>query len=38
MRDNPVARAMIEVVLAPVMRKLEEEIQTDEQRSRLIET
>ena len=37
-RDNPVARAMVDVVLAPFLRKVEEEIEQDEQKSRLVES
>ena len=35
-RQNPVAKAMVERVLAPVLQKLEEEIQEDEQKSRIV--
>ena len=34
--ENPVAKAMIEVVLAPVLAKLDEEIRQDEEKSRLV--
>ncbi len=34
--ENPVAKAMIEVVLAPVLAKLDEEIGKDEEASRLV--
>lgn len=36
-RDNPVARAMIDVVLAPFLARVQEEIQRDESQSRLVE-
>jgi hypothetical protein len=36
-RDNPVARALIDVVLAPFLTRLEEEIQRGEPQSRLVE-
>jgi hypothetical protein len=35
-KENPVAKAMVELVLAPVLEKLEEEIQEDEQKSRIV--
>jgi hypothetical protein len=35
-KENPVAKAIIEVVLAPVLQKLEEEIREDEQKSRIV--
>ena len=35
-KENPVARAMVQVVLAPVLEKLEEEIREDEQKSRIV--
>jgi hypothetical protein len=35
-KENPVAKAMVEVVLAPVLEKLEEEIREDEQKSRIV--
>jgi hypothetical protein len=35
-KENPVAKAMVEVVLAPALQKLEEEIQEDEQKSRIV--
>jgi hypothetical protein len=36
-RDNPVARALIDVVLAPFLARLEQEIQRDEPQSRLVQ-
>jgi hypothetical protein len=36
--SNPVARAMLEIVLAPVLQELEGEIQEDESKSRLVQT
>ncbi len=35
--ENPVAKAMIEVVLAPVLAKLDEEIRQDEEKSQLVQ-
>jgi hypothetical protein len=35
-KENPVAKAIVEVVLAPVLQKLEEEIREDEQKSRIV--
>jgi len=35
-KANPVAKAMLEVVLAPVLEKLEQEIAEDEQKSRIV--
>jgi hypothetical protein len=34
--DNPVARTMLEVLLEPVLRKLEEETKSEEERSLLV--
>ncbi len=35
-KENPVANAMVELLLAPVLEKLEEEIRDDEQKSRIV--
>ncbi len=35
-KENPVAKELVEVVLAPVLQKLEEEIREDEQKSRIV--
>jgi len=36
-RDNPVARAMVEAILGPLLGRLEEEIQGEDEKSRIVQ-